>query len=156
MSSYEKQFERISSTGRPVLILKAIDDCECFEKNNLLNSEPDINCPLCFGTGKKRLVIETEKIRYELGTSGNLSHLEKIDFNKATFDIYSFYFPAYYEFLNNNDIIITFDENGNLEIAFEIQNKEKFVNNNFVYYEVFAQKINYLNLEDINEYRKIK
>ena len=156
MNFYKEKFNQISNTGKEVIILKSNGDCECFEKDNLLMSEPDINCNLCFGTGKHRTFIETQKIRYEIGSSGNLGYFEKEDLNKATFDIYSFYFPEQYYFLNNDDIIVIKDNQDNLVTAFEIINKETYKNNDFIYYEVFAKKINYLNVEVVNERRKIK
>lgn len=156
MLNYKEEFERISKTGREVLILKAAGDCECMNPDVLIDSEPDKKCQLCFGTGKHRVLIKTEKIRYELGNSGNLGYLETENYNKNTFENYSFYFPEHYGFLNNDDILIIFDENEKLNIAFEIKNKEMHKNGDFVYYEIFGKKINYLNFEVINERREIE
>ena len=156
MSFYKEQFNKISESGKEVIILKATEDCDCFDKDSLLNSEPEINCKKCFGTGKFRIYIETEKIRYELGSSGNLGYFEKEDLNKATYDVYSFYFPEQYHYINNDDLLVIKNEKDELYIAFEIINKEFFKNKDFVYYEVFVIKINYLNLEVINERIKIK
>lgn len=153
---YSEKFKKISETGKEVIILKAVEDCDCFEKDNLLNSEPDINCKFCFGTGKRRFIIETEKIRYEIGSNGELGYQERINLNKTTFDTYSFYFPSQYYYLNNDDIIVITDCKNTLTMAFEIINKETYKKDDFIYYEVFARKINYLDLEVINEQRKIR
>ena len=150
MGYYEKKFKDASSTGRSVVILKADGDCECFEKDSLINSEPNPRCKLCLGTGKHRVQIKTEEIRYELSTGSDGQQYEILDYTKSTSDVYSFFFPKHYSFIENSDIIVTFDDNGIPYTAFEVINKEKFVKNDFVYYEVFGRKITYLPLEMIN------
>lgn len=144
---YKKRFEEASDTGRKVLILKADGTCDCFNPNDLTNSEPNPKCNECFGTGKFRTMIRTEKIRYELNVE---TYKEYLGLTRETFDVYSFFFPEYYGHLTNADIIVTFDEKEVAIAAFEIVNIEKFVKDKFVYYEVFGRKITYLDLELMN------
>lgn len=151
MLNYQEQFNNASSTGRQVLILKAVGVCDCYDEDDLLNSEPMPSCEKCFGTGKMRLQIKTEKIRYEITNNSASSHLEEINYSKDTHELYSFYFPGHYHYINNDDIIIVYDEQGKPSKAFEVLNKENFVKDDFVFYEVFGKKVSYFNMEVFNE-----
>lgn len=149
---YKEQFKNASETGRSILILKSSSDCDCYNKNSLIDSEPNPKCPKCYGTGKKRILIKTPKLRYELSSSGKTGYLESQDLIKTTNEIYSFYLDEYLGFVNNEDIFITFDEDGKPIAAFEVSNREKFVYYDFVYYEYFAKKLTYL--PEVNEIEK--
>ncbi len=149
MNYYKEQFEQAAKTGRSVLILKSVGNCDCLDTDSLINSEPDPKCKKCYGTGKTRISIKTPKIRYELSNSGKYGYLESIDLTKTTNEIYSFYLFDTFGFVNNEDIIVIFDELGNVLSAFEVVNRETFTYDEFVYYEYFGKKIQFMPKVDL-------
>lgn len=131
----ETEFKKASETGKPVIILKSLGDCDCFDKKSLLHSEPNPHCPKCLGTGKKRLKITTEKIRYDYVTQSSDVLNSVLD---TTNDSFTFFMPFIYHSLTNEDLIITTDSNPK---TFEVTNKFEFVHEDFSYVEIVGKKI---------------
>lgn len=149
-----ERFNNTSKTGRRVLILKAIRDCDCIDKDDLLDSEPKISCKKCLGTGKEREFVITQKIRYDLKADKSIKHFDN---SGETSDIYSFFFPDFYKEINSTDIIATIADDGTLNKIFEVENKFEFFYNEFNYVEIFCNKIHYIKgFEELNEkFKKI-
>ncbi|MGL4988288.1 MAG: hypothetical protein ACRCX2_37070 [Paraclostridium sp.] len=142
-SSIEVDFDTASSTGQSVYLLKALNDCECHDKNDLFNSEPDPHCKKCFGTGKERLVVKTANMRFDYGTSKNAS-TSTTDLIENFEDITYFYMPEVYQTVNNTDIIVV---PTNPVKFYEVENTLPNIYESFRFFEVIGKKIPYLNLK---------
>jgi len=78
-NQYSLKFKEASRTGSKCLWLKAIENCDCYDEDRLVDSEPDPKCPKCYGFGKIRQAILTDKIRNELNNS-YVTQFEKTKF----------------------------------------------------------------------------
>lgn len=137
-----KDFQDASKTGKSVILLKAIGDCDCFNPNDLFNSEPDPHCEKCFGTGKKRLRVITEKIRFDYQGYNNSSN-ESTSIVENYEDKVVFYLPEIYNSVNNLDIIAIPTEPLR---CYAIENTFPHIYNGFTYFEVMGKKIPFLNI----------
>lgn len=137
-----KDFENISTTGEEVLILKASETkCDCYDDRNLINSEPDPYCKKCFGTGVYRNKILSNKIRYAVDTKKT----ESVNPNTYLKEKVIFYFNENYSFLSNKDILCIFNcERTSVEKMYRIVSKQKMQADDFVYYKIVGNKINYI------------
>lgn len=148
---YKSDFEKLCSTGMPVLILKKKKECNCYSKDELIDSEPNPYCIKCFGTGYERIQITTEKIRHEVQTSGTGTYYEKTIYNSSINEKRIFFMPEQYKFLTTEDLIATLDENNKIISIYKIVNKERNNAEEFVYYEIYGEKLNFLsNIEVTN------
>ncbi|MGL6099128.1 MAG: hypothetical protein ACRC0G_05860 [Fusobacteriaceae bacterium] len=147
-SSIEKDFDAASHTGQSVYLLKAIGDCECHDEEDLFNSEPDPHCKKCFGTGKERLVIKTANIRFDYGTSKEMSNNDD-NITENFEDTTYFYMPEIYQTVTNMDVIVV---PTNPIRYYEVENTLPNVFENFKFFEVIGKKIPYMNLKlsDLN------
>lgn len=141
---YKSDFEKLCSTGTPVLLLKKKKECNCYSKDELLDSEPNPYCNKCFGTGYERTYIITENIRHEVQTNGTGTYYEKTIYNSTINDIRIFFMPEQYKFLTTEDLIATLDENNKIISIYKIVNKEKYNAEEFIYYEIYGKKLNFL------------
>lgn len=140
-----EDFKSASSTGKSVILLKAISDCDCFNSNDLFNSEPDPHCTKCYGTGKKRLKIITEKIRFDYQGNNNTSK-ESNSIIENYEDKVVFYLPEIYHSVNNLDIIAIPTEPMR---CYVVENTFPNIYNDFRYYEVLGKKIPFLNMKEV-------
>lgn len=149
MSDLKDIFKDASDTGQQVLLLKADKVCSCVTTEGIYAGEADPHCHICYGTGKTRFPILTEKIRFEhfKRTATEYQDFERIKANKIIF-----YFPANYQHIDYQDIIVILghDNKNNLikplkkEIFMKvIDDREKF-KDDFIYKRVIAEKIKYL------------
>lgn len=145
---YKSDFEKICSTGTPVLVLKKRQECNCYSKEELLDSEPNPYCPKCFGTGYERTYITTENIRHEPQSN----YYEKTIYNSTINDIRIFFMPEKYKFITTEDLIATLDENNKIISIYEVVNKEKYNAEEFVYYEIYGKKLNFLSNIEVSNY----
>lgn len=152
MDKYKQSFIEASETGSRVLILKAGEQCDCFEPKELLNSEPNPKCGKCFGTGNRRILIFTTKIRHDSDASLSDKNYEKMDLNKSINDYRCFFMPEQYKFIGTMDLIATLDdEEQNISSIYKVISTEKFKANDFVFYEVIGEKINYTSEVSIDD-----
>lgn len=148
---YQNDFDKISSTGMPVLILKNKKECDCYSREELLDSEPNPYCSKCYGTGYERTKIITENIRHEVLSSGS-KYYEKTFYNTTINDYRIFFMPEKYKFITTEDLICTLDENNKIISVYKVINKERYNAETFVYYEIYGQKLNFLpNVEVPND-----
>lgn len=145
-----EKFKEASETGVKVLILKAIGKCDCYDEEDLSNSEPDPTCQKCYGTGLKRIRVTSEKIRFNSKSeSASKTSMENGGLLKGTRETYVFYFSSKYGFLSNKDYICLFEEdaeNSKVNRVFEIKNKAHLIYENFSYYEVYGTKVDYFGM----------
>lgn len=138
----KEKFQAASETGKNIIILKAMEECDCFDKNDLLNSEPDPHCTKCYGTGKTRLKIITEKVRFDYITSKETtSIIENIE------DDVAFYLGEIYSSINNEDIFII---PGKSMKCYSVQDTIPNIYNDFMFLEILGKKIPFLNIGDLN------
>ncbi|MGL5714994.1 MAG: hypothetical protein ACRCX2_18405 [Paraclostridium sp.] len=143
------QIDRIflgaSQTGKEIFILKAIGQCDCFDPDDLINSEPDPHCLNCFGTGQERVQIKTDKLRYDYTSNTSNSKIND-DIIESTEELFVFYIPTTGTYsglmLDNDDIVYTTDTNSKF---FEVINRFEYILNDFSYHEVVAKKIPHIN-----------
>ncbi|MGL6098609.1 MAG: hypothetical protein ACRC0G_03175 [Fusobacteriaceae bacterium] len=147
-SNAEKDFDLASSTGQSVFILKAVENCDCHDENDLFNSEPNPHCKKCFGTGKERLIIKTANMRFDYGTSKNMA-VGNENITENFEDTTYFYMPEVYQTVNNTDVIVV---PTNPIRFYEVENTLPNVYKDFRFFEVIGKKIPYMNLKlsDIN------
>lgn len=152
MDKYKQSFIEASETGSKVLILKAGEQCDCFEPKELLNSEPNPKCGKCFGTGHRRTLIFTTKIRHDSESNNSTKNYETLDLNKSINDYRCFFMPEQYKFITTMDLIATLDdEEKNISSIYKVISTEKFKANDFVFYEVIGEKINYTSEVSIDD-----
>ncbi len=152
MQKYKQSFLEASETGSRVLILKAGEQCDCFNPKELLNSEPNPKCGKCFGTGTTRTLIYTTKIRHDSDSDNSQKHYERLDLNKSINDFRCFFMPETYKHINTMDLIATLDdEERNINSIYRVVSKEKFKANDFVFYEVIGERINYTSEVSIDD-----
>ncbi|MGL5715863.1 MAG: hypothetical protein ACRCX2_22790 [Paraclostridium sp.] len=142
-SSIEKDFDAASNTGQSVYLLKALDNCTCYNEEDLFNSEPDPHCKKCFGAGKERLVVKTANIRFDYGTSKDVS-TGNVDLIENFEDTTYFYMPEIYQTVNNMDVIVV---PTNPIRFYEVENTLPNAYVDFKFFEVVGKKIPYLNLK---------
>lgn len=144
------QFDSISKTGEKVLILKSMGDCNCFVKDSLVNSEPDPKCPKCLGTGKIRGLFLTEKIRTQNERKTSTESEDK-DGYALSKDNELFFLKNYYDFINNDDLICTFQFNSNKPLKlYKVTSKQNFIFNKFYFLEITGEKIQFAyNLDEL-------
>lgn len=143
MIDYSLKFKEASLTGSQVLILKATTQCDCFDPEELINSEPDPNCLKCLGTGCKRQAFLTEKVRNEIYNVYQ-ANFEITDKNKTINEQRKFYLPEYYREIGTEDLIVLLDPDLNIVTVYEITNREEFRHHDFIFFEFIGKKINYL------------
>lgn len=142
---YKKDFEKISLTGVPILILKKNKKCDCFYEDELIDSEPNPYCNKCYGTGYERSLIITEKIRHEIQTNGTGTYYEQTIYNTTLNEIRVFFLPETYKFVTTEDLLATLDDSEkNINSIYRVVNKERYNAEDFVYFEVYGEKINFL------------
>lgn len=148
MSKIHNEFNAASNTGESIFLLKAIGDCDCFDPNDLFNSEPDPHCKKCFGSGKKRLVVKTANTRfdytgYKQTDSGEVNITENYD------DTTAFYLPEIYQTVNNMDILVV---PSNPIKFYKVENTLPNIYMDFRFFEVIGKKIAFMNLSlsDLN------
>lgn len=152
MQKYKQSFIEASETGSRVLILKAGDQCDCYDPKDLLNSEPNPKCGKCFGTGNKRTLIYTTKIRHDSDSNGSSKHYESLDLNRSINDFRCFFMPEAYKDVNTMDLIATLnDDEVSINSIYKVVNKEKFQANDFVFYEIIGERINYTSEVSIDD-----
>jgi hypothetical protein len=134
-----KAFDEASSTGEQYMLLRATGDCDCYSKVKLSKSEPNPFCKKCFGTGSKRMHILTPKLRADVSEAPG----ENENFLKQSITKFTFYLPYNFSFITNKDIIVSLNEQKQLETFYEIVEKITYSVDDFVYYEVFAKKISF-------------
>lgn len=142
--SVDKDFEKASNTGREIFILFAKDQCDCYNPKDLVNSEPNPTCSKCFGTGKTRTNIKTEKVRYQIYNDGG-NILENQDKNQTQYsdEKLVFFLPAKYINVSNEELFCTLKE-GTIECdkLYRIVNIVPFFCEGFIFYEAYGEKIN--------------
>lgn len=141
---YQSDFEKLCSTGAPVIILKKKKECDCYSKDELIDSEPNPYCPKCYGTGFERTLIQTENIRHEVQTNGTGTYYEKTIYNTTINEIRIFFLPEKYKFITTEDLIATLDENNEIISIYKVVNKERYNAEEFAYYEIYGEKLNFL------------
>lgn len=147
---YKIDFERISKTGRPVLILKKSSRCDCYDPNELIDSEPNPYCEKCMGTGYLRNYIFTENIRHEPLNEVSNKNSEILVYNSSINEKRIFFFPERYSFLTTEDLIATIYNDEILSI-YKVVSKEIYNAEDFYYLEIIGKKINFtskLSLKD--------
>lgn len=148
---YKQDFEKLCSTGVPVVILKKEKECDCYSKSELIDSEPNPYCEKCFGTGYERMQIFTEKIRHEVQSNGTGTYYEKTVYNPSINEIRIFFMPEQYKFITTEDLIATLDEDNKIVSIYEVVNKERYNAEEFVYYEIYGKKLNFVScIGDLN------
>lgn len=136
-------FDSISNTGEKVLILKAMENCDCFVKNSLVNSEPNPKCHKCLGTGKIRNIFLSERIRTQ-NEGKNSKEIENKDGYSLSKDNELFFFKHYYDFINNDDLICTLDFNSKSpHKLYNVTSKQTFIYKDFYFLEVTGDKIQF-------------
>lgn len=142
---YKKDFDKIMATGVPVVILKNKNKCDCYSEEELIDSEPSPYCPKCYGTGYERNIILTDKIRHEVQTNGTGTYYEKTIYNTSINEIRVFFMPEFYKFISTEDLIGTLDDTEkNIVSIYKVVNKERYNAEDFVYYEIYGEKLNFL------------
>ena len=71
-NQYSIRFKEASRTGSKCLWLKAVKKCDCYDEDRLIDSEPDPKCPKCYGLGKIRQAILTDKMKLIVVMLANL------------------------------------------------------------------------------------
>lgn len=152
MDNYKQIFSDASKTGSKVLILKAGKRCDCHDPEDLLNSEPDPKCKKCFGTGVTRNLIFTTNIRHDSKGGNGITNYERLDLNKSINDFRCFFMPEEYKFVTTRDLIATLEDNEkDILSIYRVISVEKFKANDFIFYEMIGEKINYVPEVNIND-----
>ncbi|MGL5315226.1 MAG: hypothetical protein ACRCX2_19755 [Paraclostridium sp.] len=141
-------FDAASATGEELYILKAVNDCTCYDKKDLFNSEPDPHCKKCFGTGKERLIIKTAKTRFDY-TTYTQTNSNDVNITENFDDKTAFFLPEIYQTINNMDIIVV---PSNPIRFYKIENTLPNIYQNFRFFEVVGKKIPFMNVSigDLN------
>lgn len=140
---YEQRFKKSSETGTQVFWLKSKGVCDCFDSDNLINSEPDPRCLKCFGTGNTRNVILTSKIRNEIQNKRAESFEDTMK-NSTINERRKFYVPEIYKEMSTTDLIVFLDSDLTPISLYKIINKEQFKAEDFIFYEITGEKINFI------------
>lgn len=141
--SYEKKFKTSSETGERVLWLKKNTPCDCFDSDSLIHSEPNPICLKCFGTGYTRQIIYTSKIRNEIQNQ-RAESFEETYKNSTINERRRFYIPELYREMSTTDLIIFLDSDLTPISIYKIINKEQFRTEDFIFYEITGEKINFV------------
>jgi hypothetical protein len=155
MSNSQVVFNEISSTGSIYAVFKATEECECREENGLFN-EPDPTHKDCFGTGYKRRVYFTPKLRSDYYGLTKSSNLETQSFEKIKDNVKTIYFP--YSFtINYKDIIcsLKLDKENNpikpysIEYVYKPVSVDVYVADGFKFYAVKVTKLQHVPFQAI-------
>ena len=146
MLTLVNDFKKISETGRSIIILIATSTCDCFNPEDLSNSEPSPICTKCYGTGKKRLKIKTAPVRFQIYNDAN-NIFEDLDKNITEYndEKMMFFLPSVYKNITNEELIVVLKEGVDTDIAekiYKIVNIIPFVNESFIFFEAYGEKIN--------------
>ena len=150
-------FEEISSTGSVYAVFKALGNCECRdgEEGDLFN-EPDPTHKECFGTGIKRRVYFTPKVRSDYYGLTKSSNLEMQNFERIKDNVKTIYFP-YNLKVGYKDIICSLildDKNEpikpiTIEYVYKPVSVDVYVENDFKYYAVKVIKLQHVPFQAI-------
>lgn len=159
MTKQREVFNELSNTGINFIIYEDIGYCECYNPNSdeLFDREPNPLHVDCLGTGLKRRVHITKKLRFLYTSVTKDSNLEKQTFEKVKSEYLTIYFPENYSNLKYTDIIamIKLDEKNNLikplqPLSFyKIVAIDDFYDGDFKFYSVKLNKILYLPFKEV-------
>lgn len=159
MNKQRQIFNELSNTGINFLIYEDIGNCECInpDSDDLFEREPNPLHKECLGTGKKRKIHVTSKLRFLYTSVTKDSNLEKQSFEKVKSEYLTIYFPENYSKLKYTDIIamIKLDEKNNLikpiqPLSFyKIVAIDDFYDEDFKFYSVKLNKILYLPFKEV-------
>lgn len=159
MNKQREIFKELSDTGINFLIYEDIGQCDCCDLNSedLFLREPNPHHKDCLGTGKKRKIHVTKKLRFLYTSVTKDSNLEKQSFEKVKNEYLTVYFPENYSNLKYTDIIamIKLDNSNNLikpiqPVSFyKIVAIDDFYDGDFKFYSVKMNKILYLPFKEV-------
>ena len=154
-NQYSIRFKEASRTGSKCLWLKAVKNCDCYDEDRLIDSEPDPKCPKCYGLGKIRQAILTDKIRNEINNS-YISQFEKTKFTTSINEDRKFYVDKLYQDMNTEDLICLLKEDEKTIVSvYKIVNREEFRDHDFIFYEIIGRKINFIKKFEISDFDKL-
>ncbi|MGL5709819.1 MAG: hypothetical protein ACRCW9_03135 [Cetobacterium sp.] len=158
-STERRVFHELSETGINFIIYEDIGNCECYtpDSEEIFDREPNPYHKACLGTGKKRRIHVTKKLRFLYTSVTKDSNLEKQSFEKLKSEYLTIYFPENYSNLKYTDIIamIKLDEKNNIVKPFQpvsfykIVAIDDFYDGDFKYFSVKLNKILYLPYEEV-------
>ncbi|MGL4998090.1 MAG: hypothetical protein ACRC5T_03905 [Cetobacterium sp.] len=139
MSDLNLSFKELSDAGLNVTFLKSDGVCVCYDPKSLINSEPDPYCEKCLGTGKKRTIVKSEKLRYQNLSNSSLRTDEGL-FKTVEESLLLFAYE-HYGIFDSEDMIFVSGANEN--VLYEIEDKKPFVYHDFKFLEFYCKKVKF-------------